>query len=156
MRWDDDDAVAVADNDVARIDGHTAAADRQIQVAGMMHDRARRRGGPPMVGGQAGLENALSVAQSAVGNDPCAAASFEPSNIEITRRCRTRIAARIYDQHVAWRAGLHRLALDIHACRGAGAVLVLACWDETQGEGDPDYARSVRADRSYIVHEHAA
>jgi hypothetical protein len=43
VRRDHDDAVAVADQDVARIDRHAAAGDRQVEVGRLMDDPTRRR-----------------------------------------------------------------------------------------------------------------
>src|SRR5438105_871779 len=63
----DDNAVAVAHDDVARIYRHAAAADRYIEIARVMHDGARRGRCAPMVRGQSGLEDALGIAQTTIG-----------------------------------------------------------------------------------------
>ena len=47
----DDNAIAVAGDHVARIDRDAATADRQIEIDGLMHDRARWRGRPAQIGG---------------------------------------------------------------------------------------------------------
>ena len=102
------------------------ANDWHIEIARVMHDRARRRGCAPMVRGQSGLEDALGIAQATVGDDAGTAASLEPPDIEIAGRRGARVAARIYDEHVAGRAGFHRLTLDLSPPGRAGTVLVLA------------------------------
>src|SRR6478609_9580985 len=101
-----------------------------------------------MVSGQTGLEDAVRVAEAAVGDDAGAAARLQPPHIKIARRRGARVAARINDENMARRTGLHRLALDLPArsARG-GPILVLARRDEAHGERDTDHARNVVADR---------
>jgi hypothetical protein len=80
---DHQDGVAVADHDVAGIDRHPAAGDRQLQVDRLVGDRAGRRGRPAVIGRQPRLEHAVGVAEASVGHDACGTTRLQPADVEI-------------------------------------------------------------------------
>jgi len=86
------DTVAIADDDVARIDRDAATGDRQVEIARMVRDRARWRSRTTVIGRQASLEDAVSVAQPTVGDDAGAAARLQTPDIEIACRSSACIA----------------------------------------------------------------
>jgi hypothetical protein len=57
----------------------------------------------------------IGIAQAAIGDNARTAARLQPSDIQITGRCGTRITTRIDNKHVTRRTGLHRLALNRRA-----------------------------------------
>src|SRR6516164_2265117 len=152
----DDDAIAVANDDVAGIDGDATAADGQIEIDRLVHNRARRRARPPQVAGKACFQNALRFPEAAVGDDAGAAARFQPADIEIAGGRSPWIATRVDNEDISRWAFLHRL----HLCPAAiGCVwtgLILARRDKAHGEREPNHARLGYAKRIDVLHEHVA
>jgi hypothetical protein len=66
-----------------------------------VHDAGRRRRRPAEIGDEAGLGDAVAIAQATVGDDAGTAARREAPAIDIAGRGGARVAARVDNQHVA-------------------------------------------------------
>src|ERR1700733_1034857 len=98
--WDDDDAVAVADHDIARADRHAAADDRQADRAGSASLRRGRRDAHGE-GWQANGFEIVKVAHKAVGDKARRAAVSGDVHKQISGHRGAHIAVGCNHEHVA-------------------------------------------------------
>jgi hypothetical protein len=79
MRRDDDDAVGIAQNDVAGKHRRVAAADRDIDFDRLVQGQVGRCARAVMIGGEAELGDLGRIAKAAIGDDAGDAASLRLS-----------------------------------------------------------------------------
>src|SRR6476660_5622009 len=101
----DGDAIAVADDDVARHDDRAAAADRHVDLAGTVLVAATGANGPAK-GGKAERREPVDVANGAVDDDSAEASGDGGVAHQLTEDGARRVAARVDDDDVARRRDL--------------------------------------------------
>src|SRR3954468_8346318 len=110
---DADDPLLVAHHDVARIDGHLGAADRHLEVHGVVLGEVGQRARALGVDRQLQLRDVRRVAQRPVGHQPAGSAHHEPRGQDPAGRGGAAVAAAVHHQDVAPRDGLDRPALRV-------------------------------------------
>src|SRR5690606_14554787 len=80
---DHDDAVAVAHDDVTRIDRDIAAADRHLDFRRLQVAEARGRYGRALIGREAQRLDVGRVPEAAIGDDAGTAARLQPSDQQV-------------------------------------------------------------------------
>ncbi len=137
---DDDDAVGVADDDVARLHGGAAACDRHVDVprdVPAAEHRGMRAGG---VHRHPDGGHGVGVADAAVGDDPGGTAGVRAEGEDVAERAGSRLAARLDDDHLALADGVEGALLRVVAA-AVGLEQVLAVRHEAQGLGGADELR---------------
>src|ERR1700712_5724170 len=125
---DHDHAVAIAEDDVARKHRRVAAADRHVDLDGLMQREIGRGARAMVVCGKTESCDLGRVAKAAIGDDTGAAPLHQPRYQDRAGGRRTGILAAIHDQHGANWTILDRLALRMGAvAKHLDLVEVLAC-----------------------------
>ncbi len=144
MRGDHDDAVAVAEDDVAGKHRRVAAADRDVDLDRLMQRQIGRRARAVVIGGEAELGDLGRIAKAAIGDDAGDAALHQPRHQDGAGGGGAGILAAVHHQHRAGRAILDRLALRMGAvAKHVDLVEVLARRHVAQREGLADQCRLV-------------
>lgn len=147
MQRNDDNAFAVADDNIPREHGDIAAADRHIQVDGVVLDKISRcrRGG--VIGREGELRDLGSVAEAAVGHDARDPALEKPGNEDGARGSRRVVFAAIDYEDMPRGALLHTLALGVATIlENLQVVEVLASRNVPERVGRPHHSRGIRID----------
>ena len=108
---DDNDAVIVSDDDVARKDRNFAAADRNVDVDGLVQGQVRGGGWPIVIGRNIGFADGCGVPKAAIRHHAGAAALHQAGDEDVAGACRPCVLAAVHHQHCAGRAILDRFAL---------------------------------------------
>ena len=154
---EDDDAVRVAYQDVAGIDGHAAAGDRGVDLDGVVLDGVQRRGGAGAEDGQRHFGDGAGVSDAAIGDDAGGAAAEQAGHEDVAAAGGPGVAAAIHDQDVARLAGFDGLALGVLGVAEAGHdVDVLTRGDVADGGGGADHVVFVGAEAAHALHEDVA
>ena len=111
MCGDHDDAVAVAEDDVAGKYRRVAAADRHVDFDRLMQRQVGRRARPVVIGGKAEFGDLGGIAKPAVGDHAGDAALHQPRHQDGAGGCGAGILAAVHHQHRADGTVFHRLAL---------------------------------------------
>ena len=114
---DDDHAVAVADDDVTGKHGGVAAADRHVDVDGLVQGEVGGGGGALVERGETEGGDLGGVPEAAIGDDSGGATDHEPGDEDVAGRGGAGVAAAVDHHDVARRAFLDGEAL------GVGGVL---------------------------------
>ena len=112
---DDDDAVAVADDDVARLHGRAAAGDRHVEVPRHVPAAEHRGVGAGGEDRDADGGDRVVVAHAAVGDDAGGAARLGAEREDVAERARAGLAARLDDDDLAVADGVERALLGVVA-----------------------------------------
>ena len=129
-------AFGVAHHDVARIHRNPTAADRHIQVRGVVLDQVGRRRGALAVTGDRQRSNLVAVSQAAVGDDAGHATHHHAGDQDGTCRGGRGVAPAVDHQHMAGWYFLDRFALRVAVVlEHANVVQVFTRRDVAQGVG---------------------
>src|SRR5438067_831443 len=101
MRRQHDDAFAIADDHVAREYRRVAAADRNVDVDGLVDRQIGRRGRTMVIGRNGELRDLLGVAKAAVRDDARDAALHQPGDEGRACGCGARILPAVDDHDAA-------------------------------------------------------
>src|SRR5579859_1499619 len=152
----DENAFAIADDDIARQDRHTTTADRHVDVLGVMDRRRDLRTLTTSVGWQVNCLDRRRIPKRAVGDNAGGTALRDARRQNIAERRSAHIAAGVDDQHVAGPDRFDGDALLIGAIvELAGALQVFTHRDVAQGEGLASQPQ-IWPQRPDTEHEHMA
>ncbi len=113
MGGDDDHALGIAHHDVARPDRRVAAADGHVDLDRLVARQVGRRRGAVVIDREIHLGHLGRVAETAIGDDPGAAAHHQPGHQDRSRRGGARVLARVDDHDRARRAPLDCIPLGV-------------------------------------------
>src|SRR5699024_91165 len=113
VRGDDDHAVGVADDHVARQHGRTAAGDGHVAVPGDVASAQHRGVRPGGEGGQADLGDGVVVPDRAVGDHAGGAAVPGAQGEDVAQGAGARVAAGLDDDDLALLDGVEDLLLRV-------------------------------------------
>ena len=153
MGGDDDDAVAIPQNDVAWKHRRIAATDGHVDLDRLMQGEIGRRRRAMVIGGNAEPGDLGGVAKTSIGDDAGDAALHQPRHQDRAGRGRARVLAAVHHQHAACRAILDRLALRMGVIpEHVDGVEILARGHVAEREGLTDHGRLVRTEGVHILH----
>ena len=129
---DDDHAVAVADDDVARLHGRAAASDRHVEIPRHVLAAEHRGVRARRVDRDADRGDRVVVADAAVGDDAGRAAGLRAQREDVAERAGAGLAARLDHDDLALADGVERALLRVVAA-AVRREEVFAAGDEAQG-----------------------
>ena len=154
MGRDDDDALGIADHDIAREDRDIAAADRPIDLDGLMQGQVGRGGRAIVIGREGQFRDLVGIAEAAIGDDAGDAALHQARDEDAAGGSRARVLAAIDHHHRPGRAILDRLALRMGAILEDGKLIqILARRDVAEREGLADHGACAGIERADILDE---
>ncbi len=154
MRRNDDHALGVPDHDVAWKNRRVAAADRHIDVDGLVQRQIGRRRGTFVIGRNGQPGDLVRVAEAAVRHDARDASHHEPRHEDRAGRGGARVLLAVDDEDGARRAFLDGLALRMGAVtEHLYGIQVLAGRHVAQRERLADHGAGLRVERMHVLDE---